>query len=915
MTSNGDLQCKVIVGLKDTVDGKRLLYPKKAEAIPVNKDVIICFVIQFQNGNFKFVTYKERLSMNLLDESEVSTENPITSFLVQCFVNTKDTFPVNVGVQDLTSGLATQMAFKNCHENLIFKTEFEIGEPSTLYTINGPTEAPKTLIAPDQTETDKNFDTFDSYAEIYSQQLQAQLKKYKPRILGAYGIDFAKSVHLYYAPSEFSRTRGEQVRISPLLHFVKHRTFSEGMLKKLAKMAYMLTYTYDGEIKPNISVFAGRSASTWGTEHSCFLTNVFARYLALLANMVKYEYDYNFDLKKKDNNPRVTDMFGDCLMGFTGDCEDASRLVADVWRSTSALGRTEDLYLRVMKNMVPLFKFYATLCTIQSSTEMAHCTCILVPKNPKGDFPFAIVEGTNMISPFAATGRPASLEKKIYKNKIEDFREVHEELMAKPKNTEERVQKFKKLVSQEAQNQNTSSLFFLAEKPTLISMQARVGLDDKEEGRAKATGWYGLFHEGFEIIPTKDVPVPVIFTKKKFYGVSAEEMMRGDYKTEIIQAPLSDECLSRYRKLTDWRKKVAGLVRWDGDIQFEGLVNDVQVEEEKGLPVLMVEHMQLDPATGFFPEIFHSEKFMTLSNPNSDVNRAIRASIYYIGHSINQAADANQSGSAESRVPVAMSTAASIMAPFGAAAKRPLYPCSDSSMVAAVASEYQRITGEKLKLVPHMPVGDQIEQQLTGCMKHTSGKAHRARKYRTPTMSKAHPLSGQSGNLIEALMALKIGEPLTEMDAQEKVLHTSVDDVKQTAILNSMLTAETDHQKHMESLEFFAKQNDKHPLSPLIKKYNTKKNHGTLLKLVNLVRKEAGALARETGVENLTEEAFHKAKTLYESGKEEVDDFSHEARDAWRKVRAQISAALKELNEAGDVDEMYSQKKSAASIY
>ena len=934
-----------------------------------NQNLSVIFYIQFSDKTetvIKFINY-ENENFNLKKKLQ------ITSFFAQISIKEgdEDPFYVNAGIINLTNALDNQKGkttFKSPHVNGDINVFFNTlqSESSDIFNPSLFSTAVKLKNASPLAIQDAYLKELEADSTLYQTYLESILKKYSPRVLGSYDLNFARQVHLFYAPSELSYKDGTQVKLNPCMHFLRHRTFDAKLLESLAHLAFISTYAYDGEEKrivdfQNVSKLSGADA--------CFATQVFSRYLALLPNLVKYEYDYDF-VFKKDPTRRISDMFGDCLVNFTGDCEDASRLVADIWRATAEM-ETGNPYLKCMKQVQGQFDLYCTLCTIQSNANMAHCTCILVPiGGQKSAFPFAIVEGTNAISPFAATGIPEELSRKADMKMLGQYEVLHDSIM---KNEKTQLEIFKKKMESERydstffereqggddkKNAWMKNMFFLSEKPTTKMSQTIVGKMNRSGRAESVVSWYGLFHEGFKISAKNPdaPPEPFLFVKKETstYGVSAEEMKNMDFKAvslSIANTEQQRKCIEHYKELTQWhdskemvfkksQKEVELIsvkdnehekiitvypqsrnnneITWTDIIQGNYRLKD---SERHGLPVFTVHHEYKGYAS---PRYLSSVNQNVLEFKNDPVlytrlkivvsdNLTIYAGVHFVPTSrIN--VDARAPATSQ-----AMATYRTVMAPFGAAAQRKLYPCSDASLVAAVAARYQQVTGQKLALRPNVDVGTLVRRSTTKPSEYEKKQKVSAQP---PAAVKAHPLSGCSGNLIQAIQALRIGP---HMDGTDKMQdssfyvfrNNSAEDVRKTVKLARKMYPNLDqlgiisdsdlHVNHMQFLKNFAREEDngKHAIALAWNMYNhpetTKKDHTLLMNRVHHIIEEAHNMLHHSGVEleNFGVEEYKKARNALKGVEKGLQD-------GFKRVKTIISKTHKKLIEAAGVDKQFS---------
>ena len=925
------------------------------------EDIRFIFYIKLENGDdfvFDSLEYEENPFSFFANINGISTrpKEPIVAFFLQTSVKNEDSYYVNTGIQNLTSALYSNeksTKFTNPHVNGDIKLEFAPHIPDKSIEKH-----------PALANQDAFLQELEADSTLYQTHLEAVLKKYKPRVLGSYDVAFARQVHLFYAPSELMYKNGTQVKLNPIMHFLQHRTFDVKLLKSLAHLAFISTYAYDGVAK-NIDNF--RVVSSLSGADSCFATQVFSRYLALLPNLVKYEYDYDFILKeyKKGVEHRISDMFGDCLINFTGDCEDASRLVADIWRATASV-EADDVYLRFMKGVQAQFDLYCTLCTIQTVSNMAHCTCILIPIGGKASsFPFAIVEGTNAISPFAATGMPQALAKSADMNMLGEYRLLHEQIM---KDEENQLETFKKSwkygpedafknpykqfeveggqVGQSGESNpdidwDPKKLFFLSAKPTLSKMdQMRVGKKDASGRAESSVSWYGLFHEGFKISAKNPnaPPEPVLFTTRdgNFYGGSAVEMKSKDFETVSLSSGKTEKhknCIENYKKFIKWHnsKKMPFEKEKDKvvfDVVSRSGVENTSIDKDMwddykrnkddfklknsavfGLPVFTVFHQTDNTKPKFFFDELPTSglarafklkfknrlDYVRLKIPLSR-NVTIYAGVHFIPTS---AINVNARAPATSQ---AMATYRTVMAPFGAAAQRKLYPCSDASLVAAVAARYQQVTGQKLALRPNVDVGTLIRRSTTKPSEYDKKQKVSAQP---PAAVKAHPLSGCSGNLIQAIQALRIGP---HMDGTDKMQddssyvfrNKSAEDVRKSMDLANKVYSDLStrgvviqdhlHDDHMDHIEAFAKKegNEKHPITLAWKTYShsakTPKDHDTFMSRFHHIVDEAG---------NMVTHSEKDIESIKDFGAKEYD----KVRDDLKRVERGAGKKLSELKE------------------
>lgn len=268
----------------------------------------------------------------------------------------------------------------------------------------------------------------------------------------------------------------------------------------------------------------------------------------------------------------------------------------------------------------------------------------------------------------------------------------------------------------------------------------------------------------------------------------------------------------------------------------------------------------------------------------------------------------------------AMATYRTVMAPFGAAAQRKLYPCSDASLVAAVAARYQKVTGQKLALRPNVDVGTLIRRNNT----IPSGYEKKQRvSAQPPAAIKAHPLSGCSGNLIQAIQALRIGP---HMDGTDKVQdassyvfrNQSAADVQKSMDLARKIHHHVQHsgllltndllEDHMKVIEDFAKEksNQNHAVTLAWNTYNqsdkNEQDHKTLMNRIHHVLKEAVGMLNHSkkSVEEFGTREFKKARTFLEGVKKE-------AGEKLSNIEKIIVKTHKDLQKAADTDVEFSR--------
>jgi len=748
-------------------------------------------------------------------------EIKILDFYLQSFIqiNENGSYYDNIGIQRLTRGLKKNITFSNHHTDLVVTTLLT-GAQMRENTKN----LSNSIMNNEQVQLeDIEYDLLQAESQQYQRNLSSIIDKLEPALLGCYDKKFAQSVHLFYAPSELLHPgTGEQVRLSPLHHFSEHRVYPKNVLLKLAKMAFDLTYSYENDktiYRPLDFKDSVKSLQLSSDVRKCYLTNVFTRYLALMANMIKYEYDYNFRLGTRKKTSAISDLFGDSLLSLTGDCEDAGRIVADVWRSTVRLSDADlrsgkenaFLALQIMRNMVSFYNLYTVLCTIQTSNDMAHCTCILVPEN--SNFSFAIVEGTNFISPFAATGVPLAIEQFITSSKIASFCNVQKQLMANPEDenaTEIAFQTLLRDVSEgeeeeeeeeeeedEGEQNSKDNSFILAEQPNCKKRRQAPVSNYGLEGRASAKGWYGLFHNAFKIgkLPGLEgefpLPEACVLVKKGtgLYGVAAEDFMTGNVEFRMVpQLGQNTKTTEIYKRFVSWRQKEGSAY---GVFGFDlGEEEEEEQEEQRNeanfanpYPVLKVTHVDSSAETSssqYLDSPYSPYRSYTFGYKSGD-GVHINADIHYLN-------PINVTVSGQAKTAKMADVYDKVMAPFGAAAARKMYPCSDASMVSAIAARYQQVTGAKLKLLPHVDIHTLVRgKAMPPLIKAPSAIRAASRKpplIKAPSATRAasrkprtvsrHPLAGKSGDLITALQNLNVSTKGKDKNADVRALHDAL---------------------------------------------------------------------------------------------------------------------------------------------
>jgi hypothetical protein len=602
------------------------------------------------------------------------------------------------------------------------------------------------------------FYNFEANAEQYSRILNDFLRPLLPRILGKYSSSFAKLVHLFKAPSDFLFSDGRQVNVNPLLHFSKHHVFQNELLEHLAEFAYETTFTIYTE-KPSIDTFSNFAPGQVSVEHAVFLTDCFSRYLCLLSNLIEYEYDYVFG-NKPIKKQTIGDLFSDSLLSFTGDCEDASRINADMWRSTLGYDG-ENQYVDLFKKVQLQFRFYCGLCTIKAQGDMAHCTCFILPREKTGKFPFAIVEGTNMISSFSAAELLQHQLIGVDYKKLEQMNAMVEFIT---KGTPgERVlngEYVKKIIQSDFNG--TIPYTFLFPNPHINLPQARTS-GSQNVGQAKSKDFFGAFHDVWEIL-SDGVKAYIVTYGKKLYGATAKEIMESD-EVEFSPLPveLPKDIAAEYKRLTSWRNEKQVM---NFKIDSKSYFDQSQIDDSsERFPIWLVfrkrDGLQMEDKNGL--ENRHADEIIKASD---DVKWRAKIAVgdtriynLEIKH-INEVEEVREG----SRV---MALAEKIMAPVGVNAQRKLYPCSDSSEVAAVAARFQEVTGTRLQLKPHVDVATLVHQAIGAGEKaapiataapvaaHPLGK--KAPPIATTPRVAAHPFDGVPGDILQALAGLKIG--------------------------------------------------------------------------------------------------------------------------------------------------------------
>ncbi len=193
--------------------------------------------------------------------------------------------------------------------------------------------------------------------------------------------------------------------------------------------------------------------------------------------------------------------------------------------------------------------------------------------------------------------------------------------------------------------------------------------------------------------------------------------------------------------------------------------------------------------------------------------------------------------------------------------------------MAAVAARYQQVTGQKLALRPNVDVGTLIRTGNTipsGYEKKQKGSAQ------PPAAIKAHPLSGCSGNLIQAIQALRIGPHMDGTDKMQDASsyvfrNKSAEDVQKSMDLankvysdfstRGVVIRERLHDDHMDHIKAFAEKegNEKHPITLDWNMYSRsekkRKDHDTFMSRFHHIVDEAGNMVThsEKDIESIKE--------------------------------------------------------------
>lgn len=743
-----------------------------------------------QTFNKVFTLEKEQQNEEPLDIPEFDPVY-ITRILLSLHVEHDDVYCF-VGINDLTPCLRGETV-KNNHANVAFRFENLVERSSTLEPV-----------------TDL-VNRLESAHEAFQKSISSIVEKRDVRVIGAYSKQFARMCEMLYMPSAIVKQDGGQALLPPPMHFQKHRSYNEEMLETLAGLAVDMTVHQNGNPLRNLGdsrVPPFMLEPQTAYDH-CMRAKVLVRYLAILANVVKYESDYNFDIAS-DKKPAMTDIFGDSVVGMSGDCEDASRVILDVWRSTLDVKANRGEMLYCLKKVQAKYDIYAALCTIRNNADMAHCTTIIVPKQTvdRDHFPFCIVEGTNTIDPFGATRLPDALAKKTLPQYVEYASKMHALLLKKDGDGN-----YQEILPQSSGDENFT---YVMERPTAPPKMARVCVgDDGGEGGAEGRAnhnksFYGAFMNLVDINGTVFVVGP---KDSKQIGSDALELEKGKFDKTAVTYTTEEGIAKEYSETFGF---INDFIHFDNDLDIESSKVD-DGSKTMVLPVCSFGGQVANSIRGAYRKISINNWHIYVSHVDLEEN-------------INQGANA-----AVSAVSARMVLYDDVMKPFGAAANRPLYPSSDASLCASVAARFQKLTGERLSLKPHVPVGELVRAATGTCMgKRHMGNQHMGKHYMgsrhmgEPPMDKppmdersmennpmsslymshvsvqTHPISGP-GDLIMALQQLKMGtnESYTVNDLRKDLEN----EPKET---------------HIEKIEKFVANNVNHPLSDLWKKLKQK---------------------------------------------------------------------------------------------
>jgi hypothetical protein len=758
-----------------------------------------------QTFNKVFTLEKEQQNEEPLDIPEFDPVY-ITRILLSLHVEHDDVYCF-VGINDLTPCLRGETV-KNNHANVAFRFENLVERSSTLEPV-----------------TDL-VNRLESAHEAFQKSISSIVEKRDVRVIGAYSKQFARMCEMLYMPSAIVKQDGGQALLPPPMHFQKHRSYNEEMLETLAGLAVDMTVHQNGNPLRNLGdsrVPPFMLEPQTAYDH-CMRAKVLVRYLAILANVVKYESDYNFDIAS-DKKPAMTDIFGDSVVGMSGDCEDASRVILDVWRSTLDVKANRGEMLYCLKEVQAKYDIYAALCTIRNNADMAHCTTIIVPKQTvdRDHFPFCIVEGTNTIDPFGATRLPDALAKKTLPQYVEYASKWHAELLKKDGH--------KNL----PQSSGGEKFTYVMERPTAPPKMARVCVgDDGGEGGAEGRAnhnksFYGAFMNLVDINGTVFVVGP---KDSKQIGSDALELEKGEFDKTAVTYTTEEGIAKEYSETFGF---INDFIHFDNDLDIESSKVD-DGSKTMVLPVCSFGGQVANSIRGAYRKISINNWHIYVSHVDLEEN-------------INQGANA-----AVSAVSARMVLYDDVMKPFGAAANRPLYPSSDASLCASVAARFQKLTGERLSLKPHVPVGELVRAATGTCMgnqhkgKHHMGERHMGSRHMgeppmgeppmdeppmdEPLMSsrymshvsvQTHPISGP-GDLIVALQQLKLGEHDKTISGPGDLI-VALQQLKMGT--NKSYTVNDLRKKlktkpketHIEEIEKFLANNVGHPLSTLWEKF------------------------------------------------------------------------------------------------
>ena len=705
---------------------------------------------------------------------------------------------INVGIQDLTPGLSDKNALMrntHLHLNVCLKVDDNVPCAKASKNVNSV------------------LSRLDKAHGNYMGALQKALSGRHPQMDSgiSYTEDFASKAHLFYAPSEFLTKEGDQVAMSPLLHFRQHRTHAPAFLDDLAKLA--VAFCADTHGMP-LTLEKLQDPET----PKALRSKVFVRYLAMLGNLVTYESDYDFKIRYKDcttKSKQIADLFSDSLMSMTGDCEDASRVVMDVWRSTeqAPMENRHHKALALMKDTQSHYNFYATLCTIRASCNMAHATCMVTPKNTneKDDYPFSIVEGTNAISfPAGISGVGTALAQ------FYDDPYTKGALAMAPKAISDEEARISKMIK--------DGTVLCARPKSLLVTQISEG-DATPEGQTSAGGgheWYGYLNEFFQ--PEFDGSCRAFLgtpkSDPKKYGVTPEQLERGDAVLMPIKTPKESTPHDEYVELVKWKNEWMNFTRCPAH----------EMKLQMKVPAL--------PQSPCLPLLSYGEPVEKKSE--SDCSFDWLAVLDYVPVEPQEPINGKPKVSAR----IDMGIHSQIMNKFGAAVQgRKLYPSgADASIVAAMAHDYHCKTGSRLILKPHVDIGTIIQQaqeitepkaaakvseestksqEITepenatiGCSgSHTGmrymgrGKSrkgsHKMGNHHMTPMGE-HAIESHCGNLITAFKAMKVGTPNTNIDSKYTSLKYELN--------------KTSPENHNQVFFTYAQEHPKEPLSKFIQK-------------------------------------------------------------------------------------------------